>query len=460
MRCANCGAEVAEGTVFCPSCGHRVRRSAQSGGAPARERPAPAHQPPRRPVDEPLMREEPLPEEAPVRVSGCRWVALTGLFTLLFLVIIVGLGALGVYHGLQDQTREKLRLAQEHYQKAEIYLQEGQRDLAIAELEEALRLNPDYAEATAKLEAARSDPGAQPTPTPDAQLELTENLYNQGRTLYDQQEWDAAIARFEELRALDPTYQQGDVGRLLFWSYYNSGLALVNQGRMQEALHRFDSALEVHPDHPDALGQQNLATLYATGLGYWQADWPAAIARLKDVYAIEPNYRDVRQRLHDAHVFYGDFLAQQGRWCDAQDQYAAALQVISTQEITNRQADAASRCAGVTPAPGTPDPAVTPAPQGTFVGELTGYDPIASRDAQIRGRVLDRVGNPVSGQVVRIQAFDWTTFATTDSIGEFGFEALNQELTFTLTLLELPHEPLEVPAQFGQRALVVFREQP
>ena len=108
----------------------------------------------------------------------------------------------------------------------------------------------------------------------------------------------------------------------------------------------------------------------------------------------------------------------------------------------------------------TPVAPRTPAPTGTFVGQFLGYADIASRDAQVRGRLIDANGNGVSGKAVKIQAFDWSTLATTGGDGAFGFEALNQELTFTLTLVDLPHEPVEVLTQFGKRAEVDFVQQP
>jgi tetratricopeptide (TPR) repeat protein len=235
---------------------------------------------------------------------------------------------------------------------------------------------------------------------------------------------------------------------------------------MQEAIHRFDQALELDPDSPDATGQRHLASLYATGLGYWEADWPKAIGKLQDVFTIEPNYRDVRQRLHDAHVAYGDYLVQSGAPCDAAAQYQAALEIMSTGEVSKRAEDATAACAsGPVPTPvqgGTapPDSTPAPAPSGVFVGALTGYEPIAARDAQVRGRVLDKSGNGVPSVVVKIQAFDWFAFATTGSNGEFGFEAIQNELDFTLTLQDLAGEPLVCPTKFGQRAMVEFVEQP
>ena len=343
MRCANCGAEVADGTVFCPHCGHRVRSKVQVE-QPVAAAPTP---PPATGKAHPLPRaavEQVEEEAAPRRPSGCKWLMLTGAFTLIFLLIILGLGALGAYHGLQDQNREKLQLAQTHYEKGLSYLAEGNYGLAIAEMEEAVRLNPEFEGARLKLGEAQALSAAQPTPTGSTYLQVAEQIYREARTEYNQRNWDSSIAKLDELRALDATYQQQEVETLLFWAYYNSGLVLVNEGRMEEAVHRFDQALALQPKNPDVLGQRHLASLYVSGLGYWGADWGAAIEKFSAVYRIEANYRDVRQRLHDAHVSYGDVLVGKEDWCNAAKQYAAALEIITTDAVSQRRNNAASRC--------------------------------------------------------------------------------------------------------------------
>ncbi|NLS79516.1 MAG: tetratricopeptide repeat protein [Chloroflexi bacterium] len=344
MRCANCGAEVSDGTVFCPHCGHRVKSRVQVE-PPVAAAPAPAPASPEKARPTPRMVVEPDADKAaPARPSGCKWLMLTGAFTLLFLLIILGLGALGAYHGLQDQNREKLQLAQTHYEKGLGYLAEGNYGLAVAEMQEAVRLNPDFEGAKIKLAEAQALSAASPTPTGNAYLQAAEQLYRDARTEYNQRNWEATIAKLDELRAVDASYQQQEVETLLFWAYYNSGLALVNDGRMEEAVHRFDQALALQPKNPDVLGQRHLASLYVSGLGYWGADWGAAIEKFDAVYRIESNYRDVRQRLHDAHVNYGDLLASKNEWCNAAKQYDAALQIIDTEAVRQRRDNAATRC--------------------------------------------------------------------------------------------------------------------
>ena len=91
MRCANCGAEVDGNTIFCPHCGHRVKGKAAATSATSASRPQP--EPAYRPMIETF---EPEVVESR-RSSSCQWVLLTALFTFVFLLIVLGLGALGIY---------------------------------------------------------------------------------------------------------------------------------------------------------------------------------------------------------------------------------------------------------------------------------------------------------------------------------------------------------------------------
>jgi len=453
MRCGNCGGEVADGTIFCPHCGHRLKSRADV----VPTGPCLPYQ------DTYKAYESPEPERR--RVSGCRWALLTGAFTLVFLVIILGIGALAVYHGLQDQSRENLQVAQEHYNKGLNHMAKGSYELAIAEYEEALRLNPDLSEAQLKLDEARSLAVAKPAPTTDADRDLADRLYREARAFYDQHEWEKAIADLEELRSLDAIYHPQDLETLLFGAYYYGGLALVNEGRMEEAIHRFDRALELQPDNPDVVGQRHLASLYIAGLGYWEADWAKAVEQFDALYQIEPSYRDVGQRLHEAHVRYGDLLFEKQAWCEAQEQYEAALKVIPTQEIAQRRDKAAKVCAAPAGATSEPPntPGETPAAQGTFVGEFAGYEDIShitTRWVRVRGRVINAAGEGVPGKTVKIAAFDWSGTATTGATGEYGFDFLDKDLEFTLSLVDLPSTPIKVKTKFGVLAKVNFVEKP
>jgi tetratricopeptide (TPR) repeat protein len=397
------------------------------------------------------------------RSSGCRWLAMTALFTAIFLLLVLGVAAVGIYRGLREQTNDNLQSAQEHYQRGVARLGEGNYSLAIAELEMASQLDPNLQAAKLKLNEARTLSTAKPTATVNTQRDLLDQLIRQARQFYEQREWEKTLDALEQVRTLDAAYQEADVKNMFFRSAFNQGLLLVSGGRIEEAIRRFDQALEVQPNNPDAVGQRHLASLYMNGLSFWEANWARSVENFGALYQIEPNYRDVRQRLHDAYVNYGDVLGGQGSWCEARAQFDAALKIIITKEVSDRQAEAARNCgAGVSPTkPGAP-PAGTPAPTGTFVGKFTGYEDIRNIQtnwAGVNGRVVNAQGLGVPGKAIKISAFDWSATATTDGEGKFGIGFLNHEITFTLTLIDMPVKPVDFAAKFGMLAKIEFVEQ-
>ena len=111
---------------------------------------------------------------------------------------------------------------------------------------------------------------------------------------------------------------------------------------MEEALLRWNQALEIRPDDPNVKRQQQLASLYLAGMGYWQADWEQAIDSFVALYQIQPDYKDVAQRLYDARVSYGDQLSEAEEWCGAQTQYEGALLIHEDTDLTVKRDEAAS----------------------------------------------------------------------------------------------------------------------
>ena len=90
-----------------------------------------------------------------------------------------------------------------------------------------------------------------------------------------------------------------------------------NQNKYQEALALFDKALALDPAATEIRAERNLIENYIDAITYAEADWERAIAALKTIYRIEPNYRDVKSRLQEALRAQGAVLADEEAWCDA-----------------------------------------------------------------------------------------------------------------------------------------------
>jgi TolB protein len=331
MLCESCGAKIEEGFTFCSHCGHKI------GGDDdhALERGRVAIFP---------TREQLFPHWV--------WLLGFGLFIGCILMSVLGVGLAGIYGGLKERAVLARQEAEEHYNSGLAHLEEGDYNLAEAEFREALRLAPDYWEAADKLREVRAQVAAMATPTSETRNEATDLIYQQAQEFYSQQNWMEATLKLEQLRGLDPYYERENVMEMLFSSYYNMALDLVDKDRLEEALRSFDEALEVKPGDPEALVQRELTSLYLTGMDYWEADWIRAVESFVAIYQIEPEYKDVKQRLFEAYLNHGDLYASEEAWCLAEERYEQAAALDSNEDVIAKRDDAAYRCqVAVVPTP-------------------------------------------------------------------------------------------------------------
>jgi tetratricopeptide (TPR) repeat protein len=326
----------------------------------------------------------------------------------------------------------------------------------VEEFKRALRLRSNYPEARQKLMEAQAKASEQPSPAPPTSPGESSTLLSAGRAAYDRGDWDEAIAKLEALQSADPNYEQAAVQRLLAAAYEYSGLELINEGSMEEAIRRFNQALALEPDNPDIQLQSRLATLYQGGVSTWGVDWNQTIKSLAAVYALKPDYVDIAERLLKAYVEAGNAAGAGAAWCDAVEYYKLALDLSSTPELAAKRDDAAHRCAsGEGPAGGTP------VPTGTYVGTFAGLVDNRKRTtdwAEVRGHVRNASGQGVANAQVKVSAFDWSAVHTTDGNGYYSVEFLNHEITFTVSLVGLPVQPVDVPTRFGYAAVADFVE--
>lgn len=285
------------------------------------------------------------------RRTAPTWLKGLALLVILLFVVILVIGALGVYHGLQERRRLTQETAEEHYAAGLTHLENGEYELAVAELELTLRLVPDYQDAEEKLSEAKAKLVAQETPTVEMHKQVAADLFSQAQTFYEEGKWDDVVLVLERLQALDADYEPEAVEDLLFATYYDQSLELINEGRLEEALRFLDKALELKPAHQDVLKQRKLAALYLTAISYWGADWDKAITNFNELYSIEPDYMDVKQRLYDAYISRGDLYSDQNQWCTAEDQYTLALEIQPDQAGEKKRVEANQLCLGAAPTP-------------------------------------------------------------------------------------------------------------
>ena len=151
----------------------------------------------------------------------------------------------------KDELRIKPAVA--HYSLGNALLRKGRTSEAIDQFTEALRINPDYAEAHNNLGYA---------------------LLVTGRT-------SAAIEQCREALRIDPTYAH---------AHNNLGNALAQTGRASEAIEHYKQTLRMNPNSADA--HSNLGAALAQ-----MGRISEAIEELKAAVRINPNNIDARNNL-------------------------------------------------------------------------------------------------------------------------------------------------------------------
>lgn len=438
MYCYQCGAEVEDDVLVCPNCGHLL--VIEPGGFEQQE----------------MTASEAESAESLPRSEGCGWAMIAGMLAGCAILMVLGLGLLGIYQGVQERTRLNRAAATEHYHKGLEYFIAENYELAREEFVLALQLDPKHGEVAAKLTEVEALLSKLPTPTSAVRYQTAILLYSEARELYNKGDWEGVITKLEQVHILDPEYEQEQVSMLLVEAYYKAGLKLVEENRLEEAIRYFDRALQLRPAEQAIREQKRLATLYLAGLGYWGADWEGAIEVFQALYQLQPEYKDTRQRLYNALVSYANGLAAKGEWCAARDQYDRALAMNFSDELKVKREEAAQSCAVALL------PTSTPPPSGTFVGRVVKIEDVGLQTAMmIRGQVLTAEGKPISGVQVGLSAWDWSAPpATTNQEGIFAFDGLGNPVTYTVTLVNLPAVPLSVKADWSKLLWVEFRPQP
>jgi tetratricopeptide (TPR) repeat protein len=294
------------------------------------------------------------------------WTLLAALVVVFLFALVLFLGGKAVYDGLKDRAVENQQFAQEHYALGLAHLESSEYELAIAEFELALRHDSSLNDARSYLREAKELARAEVTPTSETREDAVKNLYQEAVTHYENGTLDQSVAELEELRGLDADYQRENVATMLSTAHYQLGLNAVAADRLSQAIGHFEAVLAIKPGDKDAQDQLNLAHLYTAALNYWGRDWSATIQALKGLYVLAPDYKDVAVRLRDAYVFRGGIYAENGEWCRAADEYAAAVGILPVETTVDKRDDARIRCQATAEAPSpTPTSRATATPRAT-----------------------------------------------------------------------------------------------
>jgi tetratricopeptide (TPR) repeat protein len=264
----------------------------------------------------------------------------------------------------------------------------GSMELAVKRLSYVLTETPDFPAIQATYQAAivTPSPTTTPTPTPTSTPSATPNpqdAFGEAETAFEQGDWEVAIARLRHLQVVDPGYRADDVRQMLYTAYVSYGTELLDSGRLEEGIFYLDDAAALWPLPTEVLESRDKAIRYLRALSYWGVDWERTIEELELLTYGTIEYRDVFERLIEAHITYGDLWAAQEEWCPAEEQYGEAVRLRYDAELEEKRLDAAQLCQLATP---------TPMP-----GMITDTVPIGPIAGLTVGKLAYTVYNPTNG---------------------------------------------------------------
>jgi tetratricopeptide (TPR) repeat protein len=325
------------------------------------------HPTPVTPIDEASTPQEPVPPH-----RSRLWI-LWAIGGLLFIMIV---GLLSVYGGYLAAMRERTTYkstqvsteAQTQYALALEDIANNRFENARQRLEYVINLDPGFPGAADRLAevmvamsiTATPTVAPSPTPSPTPDLRAREELYLRAREQMAGNDWSGAIDTLLTLRKKDPAYMAVDVDGLLFMALRNRGVdKIARSSDLEGGTYDLSLAEAFGPLDVEARNWRDWAALYTRGASFWGVDWAQAVFYFGQIAAIAPNLMDgsritATQRYYDGLIEYGDWLALQGLWCDAQVQYETAMNFRSSPELAPTVDVFIENCAN--PPEGTPGP--------------------------------------------------------------------------------------------------------
>ena len=335
--------------------------------------------------------------------AGTPWrmLAVIGVLTLIIIASMSAIG--GCFAGRSIVAGGKAtQIAQEVKKQFDLGVNDMQAtkyDLARQRLEWVIEHNPNYPGATDLLAKillllnTTATPTVAPTPTVTATPDMRsiEELFTQAQQLLFAGEWANAIDTLLQLRKDAPDYRAVDVDGMLYIALRNQGVNKIKTADLEGGTYDLALAEKFGPLDVEARSFREWAELYITGASFWEIDWPKVIQIFRELWQIVPYLSDssgwtVTDRLRIGLTRYGDQLALAGEWCQAQEQYQAALELSPDPGLEPTAAFAVDQCGGggrgrdrSTEIPGTPPIEVTPTagppPESTPVPTATTQPP-------------------------------------------------------------------------------------
>src|SRR5215831_8433486 len=223
----------------------------------------------------------------------------------------------GQYDRAIEDYNQAIRLNPNHANafsnRGATYARKGEYDRAIENYDEAIRLNPKHADAFSNRGVAYGRKGDydRAVENYDEAIRLNPKhaaaLYGRGNAYRRKGDYDRAIENYDEALRLNPKHAN---------ALYNRGNAYRHKGDYNRAIENYDLAIELNPKHVDAFSNRGLVRFY-------QGQFAAAVPDFSRAVKLTPT------NLYRILLLY---LAQARAGSHAQDGLAQATEGLDLKE--------------------------------------------------------------------------------------------------------------------------------
>ena len=283
-------------------------------------------------------------------------------FNALGLIAILAIAVLGGYSsglGIRKSNQSSVIMQQlgEQYQNTLIDIQFGRYEIARQRLEWIIANDPTFPGAQEKLTEVlvlsnQPTPTLTPSLTPTPDFSGAQEAFASAQQLIAAKDWPNAIGALDQMRKLDPSYQQSQVDGMYYFALRNYGYDLITSGNLEGGIYQLTLAERFGPLDRETNGMREGARYYLIGASFWGLDWPQAISYFEQIlsYSVWDGTMTTAQRYWFASMRYGDELFAQNDFCGAVEQYQNAQTIAELDKTAlDNWYHAYSQCFPATP---------------------------------------------------------------------------------------------------------------
>jgi len=282
----------------------------------------------------------------------------TFIFSLLILFVIAALTILAGYQSGISVRKQNLSAAiaeqlTEQFQFADEDIQAGRYQIAQQRLEFIISKDPSFPGAQEKLTQVLvlmnvPTPTITPSLTPTPDFTGAEQAFSRAQQLIAAQDWPGALGALDEMRKLDPSYQQSQVDGMYYFALRNYGYNLITQqGNLEGGIYQLTLAERFGPLDRDTNGLREGARVYIIGASFWELNWKQAVFYFQQANNwgnLWDGTMTASQRYWFAAMRYADELFAQGKMCEEDEAlvyYQIAQSIAALDKTAQRNFDEA-----------------------------------------------------------------------------------------------------------------------